>query len=249
MSERWYAHIAGFDVPVRCGPEIHTLRWNNGRLCALDHDLETEAILVALGGTRCTCLEIVEHLRTGRHEALPHQLQTLVHWIRATRAERLRGGVIAATRELAQRTQAQASPAAAAAVEHTATSICRPRQPGDARAIAVRTASEIRVAGRLDDRGIRLRIHLKPTWSRDVVALGLGVVDNTLVLDITDTGTPPLRATYLDWKTDPHNQRNAIPVARRALVLRGDQRFHLAEDRPLSQKDYRTRKMLSRANR
>jgi hypothetical protein len=45
---------------VNCSGGRHTVRWEGGDLIALDHDdPEGERALVALGGTSCTCLEVL----------------------------------------------------------------------------------------------------------------------------------------------------------------------------------------------
>jgi hypothetical protein len=163
--------------------------------------------------------------------------------VRNTRIQRVDGGVVAAARALAQRSRTEALIAARTAIDHTGANICRLRRPGTTRSVAVNTSGSIRVAGRLDDNGIRLPVHVRPTWARDVAAAGLAVVDGSLVLDLIDSGNPPLRALYLDWKTDPLHCANAIAFAQHAIVLRGDQRFHLGSWPSRRGAERRTRRM------
>ena len=52
---------APVEARVECGGGTHRLRWTGGHLRALDHpDTEGERLLVALGGGRPECLEILE---------------------------------------------------------------------------------------------------------------------------------------------------------------------------------------------
>jgi hypothetical protein len=45
---------------LACSGERHTIRWEGGDLAALDHeDPEGERALVALGGTSCTCIDVL----------------------------------------------------------------------------------------------------------------------------------------------------------------------------------------------
>lgn len=83
---RWCRDTEPIAIPVRCGADKHVLLWHAGRLQSTDHDLTAESVLVALGGTKCRCLEIFEALRSGDIDRLPIQLQTLVAWVRANRA-------------------------------------------------------------------------------------------------------------------------------------------------------------------
>jgi hypothetical protein len=57
----WWVGIPDAETRVSCGGETHTLRWHAGRLHALDHDdVEGERALAALGGERCTCVELLD---------------------------------------------------------------------------------------------------------------------------------------------------------------------------------------------
>lgn len=49
------------DLRVRCADQSHTLRWTAGTLTAVDHpDVDRERALVALGGDRCRCLDVLD---------------------------------------------------------------------------------------------------------------------------------------------------------------------------------------------
>jgi hypothetical protein len=65
---RWWLGFPPAQATITCGEHAHHLRWEAGALNALDHDdLEAESALAALGGQRCTCVEVVE--AWGRHDA------------------------------------------------------------------------------------------------------------------------------------------------------------------------------------
>jgi hypothetical protein len=60
MTE-WWVGLPAAETRVDCGSETHTLRWHDGELHAADHDdIEGERTLAALGGTRCTCVDVVD---------------------------------------------------------------------------------------------------------------------------------------------------------------------------------------------
>ena len=60
MTE-WWTGIAPGQAIVECGGEQHRLRWDAGSLAALDHDdAEGERALAALGGQRCTCVDLLD---------------------------------------------------------------------------------------------------------------------------------------------------------------------------------------------
>jgi hypothetical protein len=57
----WWALLPPADAQVSCGDAAHRLRWEDGRLTALDHpDAEGELVLAALGGDRSRCVDLVE---------------------------------------------------------------------------------------------------------------------------------------------------------------------------------------------
>jgi hypothetical protein len=59
-------HYPVFDTRIDCAGQSHRLRWEAGRLHALDHeDLEGERALAALGGQACPCVEALD--RWARH--------------------------------------------------------------------------------------------------------------------------------------------------------------------------------------
>jgi hypothetical protein len=69
----WWAGIPAVEVPVLCGGDTHTVRWEAGELIAVDHgDLESEVTPPALAGETVPCLEL---LRTwSRRADDPHVL-------------------------------------------------------------------------------------------------------------------------------------------------------------------------------
>jgi hypothetical protein len=57
----WWALLPPADAQVSCGDAAHGLRWEDGRLTALDHpDAEGELVLAALGGDRSRCVDLIE---------------------------------------------------------------------------------------------------------------------------------------------------------------------------------------------
>jgi hypothetical protein len=57
----WWLGLAPAQATVSCGGHEHRLRWEDGELGALDHgDVESERTLAALGGERCTCVDLLE---------------------------------------------------------------------------------------------------------------------------------------------------------------------------------------------
>jgi hypothetical protein len=60
MTARWWTGIAPAKVHVKCGGSTHTVRWEAGKLVAVDHgDLDDEATLAALAGEPLACIELV----------------------------------------------------------------------------------------------------------------------------------------------------------------------------------------------
>jgi hypothetical protein len=58
---RWWLGLAPAQATLNCGGHEHRLRWEAGELHALDHgDVDSERTLAALGGQRCTCVDLLE---------------------------------------------------------------------------------------------------------------------------------------------------------------------------------------------
>jgi hypothetical protein len=61
MTE-WWMGIPPAESTVACGPDPHRVRWQDGRLTAVDHaDPDAEAVLAALGGDEPACLTLLRH--------------------------------------------------------------------------------------------------------------------------------------------------------------------------------------------
>jgi len=57
----WWVGLAPAQATVECGGQAHRLRWKDGALGVLDHrDPDGERALAALGGERCTCIELFD---------------------------------------------------------------------------------------------------------------------------------------------------------------------------------------------
>ena len=53
MTRNWWEPLPPAQAEVSCGDKTHRLRWERGKLTALDHpDTEEELVLAALGGDR-----------------------------------------------------------------------------------------------------------------------------------------------------------------------------------------------------
>lgn len=60
MTE-WWLGLPDAETRIACGRDTHTLRWRAGDLHAVDHeDIDGERALAALGGERCTCVEVLD---------------------------------------------------------------------------------------------------------------------------------------------------------------------------------------------
>jgi len=64
MPERverpWFQYLPSRTVDVLCSGAVHRVRWNDGDLELLDHDMEAEQALGALGGESFRCREILD---------------------------------------------------------------------------------------------------------------------------------------------------------------------------------------------
>src|SRR5579875_472247 len=70
MSAPWWVGVGPAEATVPCGPNHHRLRWEDGRVTAVDHpDPAGEAVLAALGGEEPVCLTLVK--RWEAHAADP----------------------------------------------------------------------------------------------------------------------------------------------------------------------------------
>jgi hypothetical protein len=59
--KHWWRGLAPAQTTVSCRGHEHRLRWEAGELHSLDHsDVEGERTLAALGGQRCTCVDVLE---------------------------------------------------------------------------------------------------------------------------------------------------------------------------------------------
>lgn len=57
----WWLGLSPAQATVSCVSQEHRLRWETGELRALDHhDAEGERTLAALGGQRCTCVDLLD---------------------------------------------------------------------------------------------------------------------------------------------------------------------------------------------
>ena len=69
----WWVGLSPAQTTVQCDGQTHRLRWEAGELHAADHDdPEGERALAALGGQRCTCVDVLD--AWDRHRDDPHVL-------------------------------------------------------------------------------------------------------------------------------------------------------------------------------
>ena len=69
----WWLGLHPAHASVTCGGDTHRLRWEAGALQAIDHgDPEAERTLAALGGERCTCVDLLD--AWARHDGDPRVL-------------------------------------------------------------------------------------------------------------------------------------------------------------------------------
>lgn len=70
MSAPWWVGVGPAEATIPCGPNSHRLRWEDGRVTAVDHpDPAGEAVLAELGGEEPVCLTLVK--RWEAHAADP----------------------------------------------------------------------------------------------------------------------------------------------------------------------------------
>jgi hypothetical protein len=56
----WWSDLPPVELPLACGGDMHSVRWEGGTLTTPDHDdPEGEQTLTALGGERCACIDIL----------------------------------------------------------------------------------------------------------------------------------------------------------------------------------------------
>ncbi len=60
---RWVDRLPPLEATVRCGGDLHRVRWVRGALVACDHDLAAETALGALGGTPPPCVQVLTAVR------------------------------------------------------------------------------------------------------------------------------------------------------------------------------------------
>ena len=138
-------------------------------------------------------------------------------------------------RRIAAATVRHAQLAADAALEHTLQHGIFPYRPGPRRHITVWTPAIRRgsmtpnAAGIITPEGILLRVHLRPTWVRDIWANGFATPSGAFVLDLIEPhrdGTPP-RVRYIAWQTSSRNRKHATATIQRGLLIRTARTWHL----------------------
>jgi hypothetical protein len=69
MTAPWWTGIAPAQAHVECGGSTHTVRWEAGKLKAVDHgDLDDEATLAVLAGEPLACIELVRSWQRRRND-------------------------------------------------------------------------------------------------------------------------------------------------------------------------------------
>jgi hypothetical protein len=65
----WRVAVDDVTAEVECGGSIHTVVWRRGKLVLVDHDLQSEATMVALGGEPPPCVQVLYAWRRARRTA------------------------------------------------------------------------------------------------------------------------------------------------------------------------------------
>ena len=85
----WPRGVAPLRVAIRCQGATHHVLWRRGSFVLEDHDVAADAIVVALGGDRPPCLELLRSWRLGyveveqprRSAGLVRALSSLAGWM------------------------------------------------------------------------------------------------------------------------------------------------------------------------
>ncbi len=98
MTAPWWATFGPAEATLRCGDQQHRLRWEAGRLTAVDHpEAEGELVLGALGGDQPECIRLLrawgEHCDDLDVLMLGSRSATDVLTVDSHDAERLRAGL------------------------------------------------------------------------------------------------------------------------------------------------------------
>ena len=136
---------------------------------------------------------------------------------------------------IATATVRHAQLAAQTAIDHTLQHGIFPYRPGPRRHITVwtpatpRAAMTPKAAGLITPDGILLRVHLRPTWVRDIWANGFATPSGAFVIDLIEPhrdGTPPC-VRYISWQTSPRNRKHATATIERGRLFRTARTWHL----------------------
>jgi hypothetical protein len=216
---RWYRHVTPVTVPVECSGGTHQLRWRRGALVALEHDVEAERAVHALGGERVRCLELVDIWRdavTGKRPPdtfdLPADLRRVATLARLVRVERrwsdpaLPDGErrVALDRLVSRFREAVAASLAPSRRQRGMQRIevnVRPVPSGQRIGVEAQTAPD----------RIRLQVELGLAWNVQVAGRGLGSVGDAVVLDVVDhdRATGALGVVAIRW--DVPRPRLVVP--------------------------------------
>lgn len=242
--DRWCHHVAPVTAVVACSGEQHRVTWRRGKVVLEDHDLAAETTMLAFGGERCACLQVLQLWRNLHSWAMSAELFRQMQ-------SRLGPGRLLAPGDLAQvhelgllltwerrwRRSAFFSDQERLLHEQLARRALGPlrehltvwRQRHGCRMIS---QAEVQVArpgqpaalhGTMDAVAVKATALLGTVWALTVWARGLALVDGAFVLDILDQGEAPgeLRVRAARWE----RQRGdwAEPRAAPATLRRGDE--------------------------
>jgi hypothetical protein len=211
MKSAWYEGLRPVEAEVDCGGCHHHVRWDRGRLRMLDHDLAAERALMALGGAKPPCIEVLDEWRraqcdqTPQASHLPSPLNEMAAVTYVVRAERHGGeGWQFTVRRMlgdrlvrAVRESLAVGQGGRAAVK---VSLSASLLPSGARPTLELTSMP---------RQLGMKISLTAAWIVQVWGAGMAAVDGHLVLDVVEPGARP---AVLALRWDPGRAHTLQPV-------------------------------------
>ena len=212
----WYRQVPRVDVALPCSGVTHTVRWQRGRIVAMDHDVVAERAFVALGGEMPACLDVLAGWRraceatSGRahRRALPEELQPTAALCRLVTAERrwadpaLRPERRGFAEDLKHRFRA-----AAAESLQSSQPAGGVRRRIELNIRAVAPDHSVIVEGEARSDRVHLDIELPLSWLLTVEGRSLAVVSDRVVLAVLDADPAQrsLGVLTLGWDTTrPH---------------------------------------------
>ncbi|MGH9183979.1 MAG: hypothetical protein ACRDZ9_09275 [Acidimicrobiales bacterium] len=226
---------------VSCNDEDHRITWRRGKLVLEDHDLAAEEAVLALGGSRCPCLQVLQLWRNLHSWAMSaeifrsmsarlgpdrllapgplgpvHELGLILTWERSWRRLAFFG-------EHQRLIEEQVRKRATGPLRHHLTTWrhrvgCR--RISSVEVQLQRSGRPAMLTGVMDTVGASATATLGVAWVLGVWARGLAVVDGAFVLDIDaeTASSPSPRARAVRWESA--RGEASTPVAAPARLSR-----------------------------